>query len=372
MDRDAMNDWLLRRTEVIHGCPAPQGDRTAAMQEALALHKRGELALRGHPEFPAHRNVVFGPRGGMDTALMRFGGEFDFAGERWVVTAHDAGRTTIIGALRRIEVEALFEAGVFFDPDSRKAIAEQAERAQKKDSLKRFGLTRAAYDLAADLVDRVIQAGNMAPTDRLPMIGHRLPYAAMLVNAADTWSWTQALHLDNKTSRAAFERLTGVTLPKTLKGTKALLENEPPAGYERGRLEAGGPVREAVVATCAHLAHQITVFTRERSIEEQVKNRHFMVEVMEAADLARGAIERFTESGADIGAGVEEIAWATAQVFAAADEADNARAAASGDQPQQAERLYADAARNLCDALERIQRSLPEALMEPEAQAPSM
>lgn len=266
MEREQMWEWIRRRDAVLARFREPHADPVAARpnpdQEALRIVQARPAAASGSRDFPAAEGVVFGVRGGMHPGMMSFGEEFHLRGHAWVISSHlehgKRKRTLVVNAVRKDALRALFDEGVYVSPQDRRDAADKAREQAGMELILTYGLTSEAYAAAGELAMKRVEAGRVAPEHLNEEISRSLRYAADLVQCADQWRCSDPLRPDNTTSRAIFERLTGARLPKTLSATRTMLLGEPPAGFERGRLAAAPPSRDAVACVCVAFTRHLS------------------------------------------------------------------------------------------------------------------
>lgn len=307
MDRHEMREWLRRRETVLarfRDPPAePAAQRPSPDQEALRIVLQRNAAATGSKDFPDIDGVVFGVRGGMHTGRMRFGEEFHLDGHAWIISSHlehgERKQTLVVSAVRKDSLRALFDEGVYASPKALRDAAEQARRKGVLNLILTYGLTAEAYGAARELTARGIPPGRVAPADFEVQTAGMLRYAGDLVRCADQWRFSDPLHPNNTTSRAIFARLTGSALPKTLKGTEATLAAEPPPGFERGRLGAQPPCREAVACICVALVRHLSGVFRDDG-HSRLKDPYTRRGIAGGVELADAALSSYgTRVGPD-------------------------------------------------------------------------
>lgn len=308
MERDEMWQWIQRRDAVLRRfrdpAAAPGVPAADPNAEALRIVRARTAAASGSREFPSIEGVVFGVRGAMHGGSLSFGEEFAFGGHLWVIASHlEYGKrkqTLVVNAVRKDALQALFSEGVYVTPQARRETEEKARERAALDLVLTYGLTAAAYGAARDLVARRVEAGRVAPEDAEAEVPGFLRYTADLVRCADQWRFSDPLRPDNVTSRGIFERLTGTTLPRTLKATEEMLRSEPPAAFERGRLSAEPPCREAVASICVAFSRHLSKVATDGEGFRHLRDAYVRRGLSGGLELADAALVSFAERvGAD-------------------------------------------------------------------------
>jgi hypothetical protein len=260
--------------------------------------------------------------------------------------------------MRRCEVEALFAAGVYIDPNKAKANKAMEELNQKISDLTEYGLSREAYEVASALAQRLVNAGKSTPEQAEQLIGDKfLHYVSGLMRSADTWTYSSHLHPDNGTSRQVFERMTGAFLPKTIKATKALLESGvTPAGYRKGAIRDLPPCREAVATICATLAGCIDEMAASR--DKQMLNVHYTEDLERRAVFADAAIRKFSNH-------VGEETWVVGAADEVASILKEVKAINALDPRKDDHTAFSEAGTKLIGLAQRLRASLNDEHPEP-------